>query len=221
MLISKTITDAVDEIIQLSSRGDQKKRLEAWSQVCRNCVEKSVPLTIANCVKILLSNGISINAQSIYNGNNSYKKIFEIYYSVNLTKIKLPKKIADEQSASDIVSIEDLKKIEDHTVRYRISLLLGELSGYKNQVNLLKDIRNTQQLHNYIENNTSINPKSSELLLDEYEIEILKEFVQNPLIEFDESGTLKIKTHLKGGTTLSSSGLLNALLKILRSYNAL
>lgn len=216
--------DTALELAVSSTTVSKATRLNAFNEICESLVMKAVPLKITLVVKFMIENGHQISQQSIYNkqdGGNPYRKLFDLWSEYDALKRSHSKPtVKVKQSQDSYIDDGDLKLIEDPALRYRISLMYGELKGLKRQNDLLKQIKEMniiQSIPEYMID--SKNP--SEITLNDYEINILKEFVaSSSYISFNEDGALIASLPVRKGQSLSNQGLKDALLKILNSYNA-
>jgi len=165
-----------------------------------------------------------MSQQSIYNkqeGGNPYRILFDLWGEYDTLKRACSRLVVKVQkSEDDFIDDADLKLIEDPALRYRISLMFGELKGLKKQNDLMKQLKEMSVIQSVPE--CLIGSKdSSEIILNDYEINILKEFIaSNSAISFNEDGALIANLPIRKGQSLSNQGLKDALLKILNSYKA-
>lgn len=217
----------IDTALQMAvstTTASKATRLKAFNEICESLVMKAVPLKITLVVKYMIENGHQISQQSIYNkqdGGNPYRKLFDLWSEYDALKRSHSKPtVKVKQSQDSYIDDGDLKLIEDPALRYRISLMYGELKGLKRQNDLLKQVKEMniiQSIPEYMID--SKNP--SEITLNDYEINVLKEFVvSSSYISFNEDGALIASLPVRKGQPLSNQGLKDALLKILNSYNA-
>jgi hypothetical protein len=167
-------------------------------------------------------NGYKMSQQSVYNKHedgNSYRTLFDLWSEYDEIKHATKKITVSAKRESDsFVDEDELSLIQDPALRYRISLMFGELKGLKKQNDLLKQVKEMNIIQSVPEYMVS-SKGSSKLLLDDYEVEILKEFaLSNSNIGFDDDGALVSKLPIKKGQTLSNQGLKDALVKVLRNY---
>lgn len=218
------IDNALQKAINEATSRVKVVRLEAFSKICEELVKKSVQLKITLVVKYMIENGHKMSQQSVYNkqeGSNPYRVIFDLWSEYdNIKRSNIKPTIREQTSSDDFIGDDDLKLIDDPALRYRISLMFGELKGLKNQNNLLKQVKEMSVIQSVPE--YLIESKlSSEIMLDNYEIEILKEFINSKSsISFDDDGALVANLPIGKGKVLSNQGLKNALTKVLKSYRS-
>jgi hypothetical protein len=216
------IDTALKNAIEQASSSVKAARLEAFNKICEELVKKSVQLKITLVVKYMTENGHKMSQQSIYNkqaGGNPYRILFDLWSEYDLLKRSSSNPVVKpKDSTDDFIDSDDLKLIEDPALRYRISLMYGELKGLKKQNDLMKQVKEMNVIQSVPE--YLIESKSaSDIILDDYEIEIISEFVtSNSDIAFDEDGALVANLPIRKGKALSNQGLKDALSKILKSY---
>lgn len=216
------IDNALQKAMHEATSSVKASRLEAFSKVCEELVKKSVQLKITLVVRYMTENGHKMSQQSIYNkqeGVNSYRILFDLWSEYDILKRSSSKPIVREHESSiDLIDDNDLRLIDDPALRYRISLMYGELKGLRKQNDLLKQVKEmsvVQSVPEYLFESKS----TTEIMLNDYEIDILKEFVSsNSDISFNDEGTLISNLPIRKGKTLSNQGLKEALVKVLKSY---
>lgn len=220
----KEIDMALQKAISESSSSVKAIRLEAFSKICEELVRKSAQLKITLVVKWMTENGHKISNQSIYNkqeGRNSYRILFDLWSEYDILKRSCSMPVVREQNSfGDFIDDKDLRLIEDPALRYRVSLMFGELKGLRKQNDLLKQVKNMSVIQSVPEH--LIEQKSaSEFILDDFEVEILREFVcSRSEVGFSEDGALIANLPIRKGKLLSNQGLKEALTKVLNSYQA-
>ena len=216
------IENALEKVKSETTSSAKAARLEAFSKICGELVKKSVQLKITLVVKYMTENGLKMSEQSIYNkqkGGNPYRTLFDLWSEYDTLKRSSSKPVVRELASSgDFIDDDDLKLIDDPALRYRISLMYGELKGLKKQNDLMKQVKDMSVIQSVPEH--LIESKSaSEFVLDDYEIEILKEFVSSSSdVSFSDDGALKANLPIRKGKLLSNQGLKEALIKVLNSY---
>lgn len=216
------IDNALQKAMSETTSSVKASRLDAFSKVCEELIKKSVQLKITLVVKYMTQNGHKMSQQSIYNkqeGENTYRILFDLWSEYDTLKRSSSRPVVREQeTSSDFIDDDDLKLIDDAALRYRISLMYGELKGLRKQNDLMKQAKEMNFIQSVPEH--LIEPKSTlELMLNDYEIEILKEFVSsNSDISFNDDGTLHANLPIRKGKSLSNPGLKEALVKVLKSY---
>lgn len=197
-------------------------RLKAFNRVCEELVKKSVQLKIKLVVQYMNETGYKMSSQSIYNkqkGENPYRILFDLWFEYDTLKRSALKPTIKVQSSFDhIIDDEDLRLIDDPVLRYQISLMYGQLKGLKKQNDLMKQVQEMNIVHSVPEHLIESRSASS-YLLNDYEIEILKEFVSSGSdLVFNDEGALIANLPIRKGKLLSNQGLKEALSKVLRSY---
>jgi len=214
------------EILKAENEGKAAKlnKLAAINKNCENLAKKGIAIEIKNIVNLLLQEGIKMSARSIYNkenGRNPYRRLVDawsensIYERANKQSVRNGNETASHEK---FVTESDLAKIPDPVLRYKISLLYGEVASLRSQNDMLrnlKDLPSVQML---------VTPEISQLeaksfVLDEYEVDVLESFVSNnSTIDFDDNGRLFAKTTIPRRANLSSEDLKFVLEKVLKSY---
>lgn len=224
LALKKNEIDSALQKAVASTTGSKAARLEAFNSICEELVKKGVPLKITLVVKYMVENGHQMSQQSIYNkpdGGNHYRILFDLWGEYDTLKRACSRPVVKVEKLEDgFIDDADLKLIEDPALRYRISLMYGELKGLKKQNDLMKQLKEMSVIQSVPE--YMIGSKdSSEIILNDYEINILKEFIaSNSTISFNEDGALIANLPIRKGQSLSNQGLKDALLKILNSYKA-
>lgn len=220
--LKKQIDSILQNSIEKASSSAKINRLKAFNSICEDLVNKSVPLKITLVTKFMTERGYKMSNQSIYNkqkGGNPYRELFNLWEEFDAIKQSSSKPVTKiKNTPDDFIESSDLKLIEDPALRYRISLMYGELKGLKKQNDLIrqtKEMNSIQSVPEYL-----IESKSAhEITLNDYEIEIIKEFVDsNAELSFNEDGALVANLPIRKGKTLTNQGLKDALLKVLKSY---
>lgn len=218
----KEMDATLQELLETASSSAKSNRLKAFNKICEGLVKKSIPLKITLVVRQMEENGYKMSQQSVYNKHedgNPYRTLFDLWSEYDEIKHTTKKITVSAKTESDnFIDEDELGLIQDPALRYRISLMFGELKGLKKQNDLLKQVKEMNIIQSVPEYMVS-SKGSSEMLLDDYEVGILKEFVlSNSNISFDDDGALISKLPIKKGQTLSNQGLKDALIKVLRSY---
>jgi hypothetical protein len=218
----KEIDNALQKAKSEATSSVKAIRLDAFSKICEEFVRKSVQLKITLVVKWMTENGHKISNQSIYNkqeGANPYRILFDLWSEYDTLKRSSSKPVVRESSSfDDFIDDKDLMLIEDPALRYRVSLMYGELKGLRKQNDLMKQVKDMNVIQSVPEH--LIESKSeSKFVLDDYEIEILKELVSSRSdVGFSDDGALVANLPIRKGKLLSNQGLKEALTKVLNSY---
>jgi hypothetical protein len=215
------IKQHLDKLCDGAKANSLKVKLTALHAVCEGLVKKKAVLTIANVVSHLASNKIKISARTIYNdraGGNPYREIFDMwleYSNANASPVKT-RGVFDN---ADILNSEDVKAINDPVIRYRVNLLYAETVALRNQNKMLREIKELPAIHSVPLLENSNLDQIEKILLDPYEIDLLKSLHEETLdLGFNEDGGLVVKRNLKAGHRVIPNGFKAALEKIIRSY---
>lgn len=219
------IHQKVELIIAEAKTHSLKNKLQSLSAVCEAMVKKKAELSIANVVTQLTNNKVTLSARTIYNdreGGNPYRGIFNVwaeYAKFAASNVR----ISVDSDYLDILSSDDINSIKDPVVKYRVNLLYAETIALRNQNRMLRQIKELPAVHSVpvIEENT-LNAKEAErILLNSYEVELLKGMYEETTdIGFDENGGLIAKRPIRNGHRIVPPGLKETLEKIIRSYGA-
>jgi hypothetical protein len=219
---SSSVKEATLAIINKVQRADQKARLSAWGDICQKLVELKAELSIASVVRQMTNNGYKITTRTVYNKGNDYRKIFDLWVEFNSTKkSKTTTSVTTpgDNSIKGFLGI-DLSSIQDSVTRYQVSLMLGQLKSYKSQLDLLNNIGNQptglqEESSSTLDTNSQSLSIGNEKSLTDYDIQILKEFMENKDFDFDENGKMTASTSLRKGTSITSEGFKQALEKVI------
>lgn len=182
---------------------------------------KGIKPSIAVLVKHLGQDGVKISDRAFYNkrkDGNLYRQLFDAWEELGAA----PKEITIAASKGDvpacIIESADLEKIDDQVLRYRVSILLGELKGLRQQVDIL---RHAASLTSVMPNADRIidGMAAQQLMLDDYDLELLEDMLSNyHSLGFSDAGALTATSSIKRGTSLSKPGLKDVVEKVLKSY---
>ncbi|NSY35545.1 hypothetical protein DS891_18600 [Pseudoalteromonas sp. JC28] len=213
--------ERVQNLIEKASREDQKLRLKAWSDICEKAISEKLDFSVANLVRQIKNNGFKLTKRTVYNKNNSnlYLPIYEIWSNYKLDNEIRTKPSNTKTTNSDLDGLFniDINEIKNPVTRYQVSIALGQLKSFKNQLDLATKINNPNAL---------IGPEQTQLehkeqakihfhRFSDYELEIIKEFLNSQFFEFDENGKMFSASSIKKGTSLTSEGFKQALEKVL------
>lgn len=219
--------DQVTELYKLLTAENEGKatklnKLAAINSICEKLAKKGIAIETTNLVDLLMQQGISMSPRSIYNkeaGRNPYRRLVDawpenaIYERANKQSDK--KEITAQE---ELVTENDLAKITDPVLRYKISLLYGEVTGLRNQNDMLRSVKELPAIQTVAVPELE-QLEAKDILLDDYEIDVLESFVNSDsAIGFDENGRLYAKTAIQRQTSLSSDDLKLVLEKVLKSY---
>tara|TARA_R110000765_G_C18965636_1_gene610006 strand:- start:9332 stop:10036 length:705 start_codon:yes stop_codon:yes gene_type:complete len=196
------------------------------NEVCATIHKNGGQVSIPAIVKILNSSGITITKRTIYNkdkGIHPYPLIINAWIKIsNVTDIsgKFKDKINPE-SAIQIITDEEFIKIDDHALRYKISLMSGQIKGLRNQLNTIRSIKE-QPLLNASDSLPLLDHQTtSNLAFNVHEIDVLKDFVKtskSKKTNFDEDDSLVATKAIIRHEVLSQPGLKEIINKIIKSY---
>jgi hypothetical protein len=225
--IFKTELDTlIDKLIGEEVTSRKNIKLSKLNDICKSIVNKGAVPTIQGVVKIMNEEGFVISARTIYNvreNGNAYRELLDgwIKYAAALkSKSSKPAAKKDYQPQNDILQDSDLVKIGDLVVRHRIALMIGELTSLRNQLNMLRQIKNLPPVSSVTKVEQGGGLSLQQSFLNEYEVEIIDSFLNKSSInrvDFDENGTLIASNMIKRGDTLSQPGLKEVLQKVVKS----
>lgn len=171
-------------------------------------------------VKILSSNGIITNKRTLYyNKREKKKEITNLYrllidawieHSMIANAVNISNKDLKGTIPESFVEESDLAKIEDATLKHKMTLLYGEVKGLRNQNNTLREVRNNPSLFLSKPLAELSYEESQELTLDEDDIGVLRDFLKvshSSHVGFGESGELIALNAIKRDEVLSDTGL--------------
>jgi len=209
----KSVKAHVDRLVESSKSKTTKAKISAISKVCEDLVEKSVTPTMALVVKYLAQDAIKMSEQTIYNkreGGNPYREIFDAWLDYQSHK-SIEKKInTNHQGDDQILHEKELSKIEDPVLRYQVSILLGEVKGLRNQLNIAREVNNLPTI-------SAIGSSSTAIGLDDYDQEVIENLLNgSSKTKFDSDGTLVASFPINKGAKISSPGLKDALEKLIK-----
>ena len=216
--IKNNINDLLNSLLDNTKSKTASKKIIALNEVCEDLVNQGIVPSITLVVTHLKYKAINISKQTIYNkrsGENPYRQIYDAWIDYSHT---LPVKINSSPGISSgskgIIDDSDLDSIKDPVLRHRVAILLGEVKGLRNQLNMARQVAQLPSIDLMkLPSPNSANPVIPTLTT--YELEIISEFCNNKLdLDFDEHGTLKARSSIRKSTKLSSPGLKQALQKI-------
>jgi hypothetical protein len=224
VLTSKDVELEFERIYKCAKSPQVRGKLEKVHSKLKMLNSAGIKPTITVLVKHLIQDGVKISGRAFYNqreDGNLYRKLYDAWAEHGA----VPKKILGPVSKGDtlsstasIIEPDDLTKISDQVLRYRVSIMLGELKGLRQQVNILRHAATATQVIPATDRSIE-GVEAQQLLLGEYDIELLEDLLGNQLnFDFNEVGALTAKSSIKRGTTLSKPGLKEAVEKILKSY---
>lgn len=225
ILTTKDVTELYSSLERNITRKSVKAILNHIHQVCSKMVEVNATPSVPSVVRALASKGIMVSEQTVYNkrqGKNPYPILIDGWIRVALGKrLNLDRviKSSTEDKPYDgnqkiettgLITDEDLLKINDPVLRYKISVLFGQVASLKKQNSVLRELRELPVIHP----EQQIPSLEEKPQLDKYDIEILNNFSNNRGsrgLEFDETGALLAITSIRRGAILSEPGLKQAI----------
>lgn len=217
----KSVKAHVDKLIESSKSRATRTKISAISKVCEDLVEKSVTPTIALVVKYLAQDAIKMSEQTIYNkreGGNPYRETFDAWLDYQSNK-SIEKKInTNHQGEVQILHEKELSKIEDPVLRYQVSILLGEVKGLRNQLNIAREVNNLPTISAIGSSSEKIETSPNQAIeLDDYDQEVIESLLRGSSnTKFDSDGTLVASFPINKGAKISSPGLKYALEKLIK-----
>lgn len=226
-----------EEELERARGAGMKARLRAVNEACENLVNNNGTPNPANVAGWVATNrsAAAVSKQTIYNKrtakdgttiDNPFSKIITAWANVAqdraVGKRGAPKAAALETGS--YITSKDLEKIGDLVVRHQVAIMLGQFRQLKNQAemrNAIKDMPPIPSLPGPPENADAI---TYDLALNEDELEALADFIKGASaerrgIEFNDVGTVMAK-RVNNGKALSKPGFVDAIRKILQSYDA-
>ena len=197
-------------------------KLRNIDDVCRHLVvtgkqRLTVPSLLSTYAARHPAKDQAIAESSIRNkraGGNPYQDLYRAWESA--AEVILSTSPRSKGGSAQILTEDDLARVDDHTVRHQVKLLIARNRSYKSQLDILKKVVgqstiNLQATHP----DAPLRPNARKLDLTESETSSLVDFVTSRrlqgrgLAEGDMGVLLQ-----KGGKELSDPGFLDALRKI-------
>lgn len=203
-----------------------KAKTPTTEQMLTNIHETSQKITSSGgivspsaIITILSSKGIITKPRTIYynkkevNGQttNAYRLLIDawIEHSTIANTVNISNKDLKGTIPESFVEESDLAKIEDATLKHKMTLLYGEVKGLRNQNNTLREVRNNPKLSLSKPLAELSYEESMELTLGEDDIEVLRDFLKvsnSSHVGFGESGELIALKAIKRDEVLSDTG---------------
>jgi hypothetical protein len=218
----ETINNLVENLIQSSKTKSTESKIVAINKVCEGLVDENITPTIALVVKYLKQDAIKITTRTIYNqreGGNPYRQLIDAWIEfANFKASKSKAKVRKDIDAQNIVEEEDLSSINDPVLRYRVSLLCGEIKGLRNQLNIARQVKNLPAIGSGEQSSTLEAYQQNSLDdLDDYDFGILNDFLSGSSnASFDKDGALTAKFYIRKNDKISNPGLKEAIEKLVR-----
>lgn len=203
-----------------------KAKTPTTEQMLTNIHETSQKITSSGgivspsaIITILSSKGIITKPRTIYynkkevNGQttNAYRLLIDawIEHSTIANTVNISNKDLKGTIPESFVEESDLAKIEDATLKHKMTLLYGEVKGLRNQNNTLREVRNNPTLSLSKPLAELSCEESMELTLGEDDIKVLRDFLKvsnSSHVGFGESGELIALKAIKRDEVLSDTG---------------
>jgi hypothetical protein len=222
------------EEIHNKAHGDtMKARLTGVNDACKIIVDKGGIPDARNVLEWIVTNqpAANLSERTIYNkrygGISPYLKIIKVWAAVAAStppgKSVVAKKGLVSELRNELVTEADLRSISDPVVRHKVALLIGQYEGIRKQSEMRQAIKSNPPVAGFLTVGAVKDAESHDLALEEEEIEALVEFLNTRAsgrsgIEFDAVGAVVIK-RAPAGTRISKPGFVDAIRKIVTSYN--
>ena len=147
-IMRKHLNELLEKLASEASNSVMATKLRKIDSICDDLVDKGVIPSVVLVVKYLTEAGLSLSKRTIYNerkGGNPYKTLIEewIQYANAITDEKETKtKSSPSLPSAELLEDSDLEAIPDPVLRYRVSLMFGEMKGLRNQLNIAREISN-------------------------------------------------------------------------------
>ncbi|EGR1099029.1 hypothetical protein EFU27_00830 [Vibrio cholerae] len=226
-----------DELYEDATKANVKATLSAINKACEKMVDVNATPSVPAIVKALASQGILVSERTIYNrreGKNPYPILIDCWIKVAQSKqlgISALVEATTQNNSDTVVSSyqpnsliteEDLMKITDPVLRYKISVLYGQMTSLTKQNLALRGLRDLPAVYPDYHSkpsttNSNVNPSLPTAQLDSLDVEILRNFLngQNKQLYFDDEGVLYAARPIKTHTPISDPGFKEVIEKIL------
>ncbi|MGL6315689.1 hypothetical protein [Vibrio sp. WXL103] len=227
------------ELFEKATREQVKSNLKRINEVCKKMVEVNATPSVPAVVKVLASKGLIVSERSIYNrreGKNPYPILIDAWIKVAQGRqlgLKTLVKASTEAHAETAIIVdnpnafiteEDLLNISDPVLRYKISVLYGQMVSLTKQNAALRQLRelpavypdyNAQPSGQKIEDQSNASDSSSQI--NSLDVEILTNLLdgQSGHLYFDDEGTLFAARAIRTHTAISDPGLKEVIEKII------
>lgn len=219
MLPTISLNDVERKYEEISNRAESeqvKSKLKQIHETLRKLSSSGSNPSISVLVRLMNDKGLSISSRSFYNARlngNLYRQLYNIWSSYWFTQSKdniNGTNLENNRGKSITLDFADLEKISDSNIRYQIIQMLVEFKKVNRELDILK---------NEIVNSPSISVFNSPVPITSRDIEAISNFLQRKSdIAFDKNGALVTNNSLGRGTTISSPGLKEALVKVLEIF---
>lgn len=224
------------ELYESVTRESVKTTLKDMHEICEKIVDANATPSVPAVVKALASKGVIVSERSIYNrrqGKNPYPMLIDGWIKVVQGKqlgIQAVVKASTEpqpdsgitiRRSNALITEDDLLKISDPVLRYKISVLFGQMTSLTKQNTALRELRELPAIHPDYQGQPSAKDIDKHSLpapqLDSLDVEILSNFLggQNGQLYFNDEGTLYAAKALRTHTPISDPGLKEVIEKLL------
>ncbi len=225
------------ELLENATREQVKTTLKSIHDICGKMVGVNASPSVPAVVKALASQGFIVSERSIYNrrgGKNPYPLLIDAWVKVaHGKKVGIEAVVkANNESLHDtgikvngpnsIFTEDDLMKISDPVLRYKISVLYGQMTSLTKQNAALRELRGLPAVYpDHIaqpsDRKIEAKPNLPSPQLNSLDVEILTNLLdgQGGQFYFDDEGTLYAGRPIRTRTALSDPGFKDALEKLL------
>jgi|GEM_PF-2334979 len=206
-----------------------EKMLGNINEACATTHKNGGQIAIPSIVSMLNSSGIEISKRRFYNKNDDgtrslYRELIDEWIKVSNTTTISGKPKGNIKLDNDVQLISDaeLSKIADHVLRYKVSLMAGEIKGLQNQLNTVRSVKELPLLSASSAMPLQLGHQvETDLGLVSYEIDVLKNFItpsKSKKTDFDDDNSLIATKPIARHDILSQQGLKDIIAKIIKSY---
>lgn len=223
MLPTISLNDVERKYEEISNRAESeqvKSKLKQIHETLRKLSSSGSNPSISVLVRLMNNKGLSISSRSFYNARlngNLYRELYNIWSSYWVTQSKDNINVTNlENNRGESITLDfrDLEKISDSKLRYQIIQMLVDFKKVNRELNILKN-----EIVNSPIRNKSLPVSNSHVPITSRDIEAISNFLQRKSdIAFDKNGALVTNNSLGRGTTISSPGLKEALVKVLEIF---
>lgn len=237
ILTNNDVETLYKSLEERTTRESVKAILRNINEICAKIVELNAIPSVPAVVKALASKGVIVSEQTIYNkrqGKNPYPILIDAWIKVahgkklNFDKVikstiePKPDTGIQVNETEGLITDEDLFNIQDPVLRYKISVVYGQLRALKKQNSVLRELRELPAIYpdhqvQPLNKSTEHTSNTESYKLDKYDVEILTNFLNNQGgkgLEFDSTGALWAGKSIRRGAILSDPGLKNAIEKL-------
>ena len=237
MISTKDVEKLYEELFESSARAQVKSNLKCINEICSKMVGVNATPSVPSVVKALASKGIIVSERSIYNrraGKNPYPILIDAWIKaaqgkqlgievvVKASTEAEPEKGITVNSPNIFITEEDLLKISDPVLRYKVSVLYGQMVSLTKQNMALRELRELPEIHpdhnmQLPDKNVETKPTLPSHQLNSLDVEILNNILdgQSGQLYFDDEGTLFAARAIRTHTAISDPGLKEDIEKII------